>query len=677
MVLDGITQEGFISALEARLNTDYTDEQKELITNFGTGPVFCFASPGTGKTYTAIAGLLNAELFRQIPGDQIYAMSFTNMATGELATRHERACRKLSCSRTVKFSTLHKLCRDILSKNYRKLGMLNLNPVSKMSMAQSYTLVETTCQEWGWDISPKNIRAIIRASESLNSALVFDEDNVRTKMAFKECGVEFDVFDRIRGLLFTYSLLTESINVSDIMLYTLMLMEKYPEVSTEFKAQCKMMLIDEAQDLSLLHLRIISMLTDSPVFIGDMKQQIYAFNGACQEIIEAFFKLFPNAVTTKLTQSFRCKEEIAKFATKIILHNKIGGEDFKGVAPGGIVQLHQSSLNYDRSGYSLEKICEQIRNEFVTNGNKFTRDYLFLFRNNTSAIPIVEELFKQGLPFRVNNYQPAYEVPVIKEMCELLQLCESPYSTDNLGALRYLIPEFRAYYDIKKHPFYEICKKTGCSIFEVNYMFKDAGTGSDAMQLLTSVREALLAGSGVGTLFNMLWHMYDEQWVTPNKWKLEATVEYYTMSVQPLQDKPFAQFVQDEIKKQSIIKESNTHDRGVRCYTMHASKGLEANVVYIMDAESTLIPNVKKLGRMVQKKCEMDAARAVREERALCYVACTRAKDELHIVYNDKPSSMLLGENPYIEYDNFYDMYSVSGDDILAFKGFVRRYVDA
>ena len=137
------------------------------------------------------------------------------------------------------------------------------------------------------------------------------------------------------------------------------------------------------------------------------RSQIYAFNGACQEIVDAFFKLYPNATTTKLTQSFRCKNEIADFATKIILHNNIGGEDFTGNGEGGRVFVRSSDSAVD-SDFSLKGICEKLKEDYVANNNKLSRDFLFLFRNNASAVPIVDELYKQGLPFRVNNYTPAY-----------------------------------------------------------------------------------------------------------------------------------------------------------------------------------------------------------------------------------------------------------------------------
>lgn len=672
MVTSDITQDAFLTAIEAKLDASYTDEQKELIKSFGDQPIFCFADPGTGKTFTAVAGLLNAELFKGIPGENIYALSFTNLATGELSVRHERACQKLGISKYVTFATLHKLCRQILEKNYRKLGMTKFDGGGALTMQKAYSLIEGYCNEQEIAITPNQIRNVVRACNKLNAALIFDEDVVSTKMSFKECNLSFDVFDKLRGILFSYSLLTETISVSDLLLYTVMLLTRFPEVSVDFKSKCKLMLVDEAQDLSLLQLRIISLLTDNPVLIGDMKQQIYGFNGACQEVVQEFHNLYPNCKDLKLTQSFRCRNEIADYATKIILPNKVGGEDYKGIGTGGCVRIMQGLYE---TGADIKGLAEQLHETFIANRNKFPKEYLFLTRNNISILPIVEELFKQGLPFRVNKYTPAYDIPVVKELVELVKLCDNPYSYDSVLALKYLIPEFRGYYSVTQHPYYNICKQTGCSIFEVNYQFSNIPIGSAAMELLVEVREMLHSGATTGEIFNKLWPMYEENWIRYTSWQLEASPDYYINSVNMLTRKTFQQFLQDEIKKVNEIAENERYARGVRCYTMHASKGLEADIVYIIDAEKGLIPNDKKIDKMLKKNCDMDAARAIREERALCYVACTRAREELNIVYTGEPSPMLLGENPYTQFDAVYNYYKVNGDDIKAFENFTERYV--
>lgn len=672
MITTGITQEAFMASLEVKLDTNYTEEQKQFITTFGDKPTFCFADPGTGKTYSAIGGLLNAELFKSIPGNEIYALSFTRLATAELAIRHETACKKLGISRTVNFATLHSLCRTILMKNYRLLGMSKFDSTGQLTMEKSYIIVENSLEEEGISLEPNKIRACIRASNTLNAALIFDQDNVESKMAFKECNVPYEIFDRVRGMLFSYSLLTETISVSDLLLYTLMLMKKHPEVSVNFKSKCKLMLVDEAQDLSLLQLQIVSMLTDCPIFIGDMKQQIYAFNGACQETVQAFERLFPNNTKLQLTRSFRCRNEIADYATKIILPNNIGGENYKGIGAGGTVSVISGLY---QEGADIESISKELKREFTVNSHKFEKDYLFLARNNISLIPVVEELFKQELPFRVNKYTMAFEIPVIKEMVELIQLCAAPMNPANVIALNYLIPEFRGYHTLKKHPFYNILKEYPGDIFEINYQFKDAYTGAKAMSLLMEIQSMLESNAEITDIFNKLWSMYEENWVKYTSWRLEAKPEYYIRSVNSLTHKTYQQFVNDEVMKNNIIQESERYNRGVRCYTMHASKGLEADIVYIIDANEGLIPNISKLNKMIEKGCDMDAARAIREERSLCYVACTRAKEELHIISTDKPAEMLLGNNVYSQYDDVYQYYTNQTDDIKAFECFVERYI--
>lgn len=672
MLTTDITMDAFMSMLEVKLDATYTDEQKRLIQSFGDGPTFCFADPGTGKTFTAIGGLLTAELFKGIPGQNIYALSFTNLATGELAVRHEKACRKLGISRQVNFSTLHALCRAILKENYSKLGMTRFESTGALTMDKAYKLIEGSCQEKDIALNPSQIRATIRACSSLNAALIFDQDVVETKMAYKECKIDYETFEWIRGTLFAYSLLTETISVSDLLLYTVMLLTRHPEISQEFKSKCKLMLVDEAQDLSLLQLRIISLLTDNPILIGDMKQQIYGFNGACQEIVTEFHNLYPNCTDLQLTQSFRCKNEIANYATRLILPNNVGGEDYKGVGEGGSVRILNGLYE---EGANIVGLAETLHEDFISNKNRFTREYLFLVRNNISIIPILEELYKQGLPFRANKYQPAFDIPVIKEIIELLQLCDQPTNYNNILALKYLIPEFRGYYNLQDHPIYEVCRKTGCSIFEVNYQFKNIPVASAAMETLCAVHEMLRAGASMDELITRLRPMYETNWVNDNSWRLEAKPEYYFSCIASLTHKNYTKFIQDELKKLDVIKESERYGRGIRCYTMHASKGLEADVVYIIDADEGLLPNESKLKKMVDKRCDMDAARQIREERSLCYVACTRAREELYIVHNGKPAPLIMGENPYSQFDAIYGYYKASGDDIKAFERFTDKYV--
>lgn len=660
-----ISHSAFITSLEAGLGCVYTNEQRRLIEEFDRSTI-CFASPGTGKTHTAIAGLIDAELYKGIPGDNIYALSFTRMATGELSVRYKKACERLHITPHVTFRTLHSLCAQLLEENPRYFNLPSIRTDKQRPIKEQVRTVEDLCQEWGEKITPKIARDVVRACTDLNSALIFDEDSVKSKMVFKQCRCNYELFTRIRKNLFLLPMYTGIVPVDCIMLYALVLMLRHPEVSAEFKSKCKIMLVDEAQDLSLLHLRVISLLTDNAILIGDMKQQIYAFNGACQEIVDQFYRLYPQASTKELTQSFRCKNEIIDFANRIIAPNKLLGLEATGTGDGGSVDIIPN--------VPLNELAAQFRDDYLSHNHMFTRDTLFLFRNNASAIPIAEALFKEQVPFRVNNYKAATELPVVKEMVEILNLCRNPYNINYVGALGYLIPELNGYGALKDNPFYKLCEKNSCSIFEINYIFKDMGVGSAAMQLLSELSEDIRQGVTVTDLFNKLWPMYESQWLHTRTWMLEYSVNYYINIINDvIRDKTFDKFVADEAAKVSFINENLERNRGIRCYTMHASKGLEADDVYILDADPDILPNLKKLNKMVECHSEMDAAREVRNERSLCFVAVTRAREHVYIVPHVEPAPILMGENIFSRFDEIYTSFGIQSDDINAFNDFARE----
>lgn len=665
MEQQSFSEDAFISLLEVKLGIQHTEEQKMMIKHFDK-PCMCFASPGTGKTATAISGLLNAELYKHIPGENIFALSFTKMATAELCVRHKKAGDKLGLPvQTPTFKTLHSLCAQILSENYRLLGMTHYNTSGSIPLKNGVELVENLAREKGNVITSQTARNVVLACRSLNSSMIFDEDHVVTKKCFKDTHLEYKFFSELRKDLFDYSVYSETIPVDDIMLYTLELMTQHPEVSEEFKKKCKVLLVDEAQDLSLLHLRVISLMTDCPILIGDMKQQIYAFNGACQDIVDQFYRLFPNAGKLYLNQSFRCHNEIIDFANKIIIPNGFGNDNVKGVGEGGSVHLI--------ADLSLEELATKYEEDYYkTNNHMFSRNTMFLFRNNASAIPIAEVLFRHKVPVRVNKYQPATELPVIKEMVEMLNLCRNPYNLNYVGALAYLIPELRTYKNVQDSPFYVMLKKNPVSVFEVNYIFKDMGMGSSAMLLLSDLSEKIRQGATVQTLFNDMWKMYYDRWVHPREWMMEYKPPYYINLVKDLvKSKTFDKFIRDEADKKAFIEECVAKNRGIRCYTMHAAKGLEADDIYILDANEGLIPNLSKLEELTKANCNMDAAREIRNERSLCYVAVTRAKDNVYIVHSGVPASMFLGTDNFDSFDKLYNEYRMRSDDITAFNEFV------
>ena len=653
----------FTNKLQVRLGINYTDEQIELMKDF-TKSRISFSSPGTGKTRTAIGGLITAECFHGIPGDQIYALSFTNAATGEIRHRHKETCDKLHIVQRVNFSTLHSICTNIIKANYHLLGMDSISISSNYDTSTLIDLLLGTAAEWDVSITPWQARNIIMACRELNSALVFDKTHVCHKKCFMDCKMQYELFTRFRKLLYDFNKLMEKIQVSDILLYTLEILLKYPDIGKEFKKKCKVMLVDEFQDLSLLQLRIISLLADNVIAIGDIKQQIYAFNGACQEIVAQYYKYYPDAVRVDLTRSFRCQDKIADYATSLILANSVGGEDFKGTGPGGTVEF--------KTAYDFANIAQDVADELAQNHNNFVKNKLFLYRNNYSSVPIVEAFYNSKVPMRVDKYTLANEIPVVCDMCEVVILAQNPGRSSYALILNKLIPEFQVYKK-DKNPLMKIMEKTGKNVFEINYKFKDPATGGRVMEMIMQVREMDMQGACVRDIFKIIWDVFNDTYLKDHGYMYEMEPTYYTRLVAPLiATKTFSKFISDEQKKKEVIEDSNKRAFGVRCCTFHGAKGLEADEVYIIDANASIVPNKGQLAKLIKAGCDVDVAREIRNERSLVYVACTRAKEKLVIYHNEgELSSLFTPVNEYSSYDAIYAEYRDDYSDAEVFREFV------
>lgn len=657
--------DSFINEMAGRLGLVYTDEQIEFIRSFDK-TMFCFASPGTGKTMSSIGGLLTAELMYKVPGNKIYAMSFTNMATAELAGRHLRACRKLGIRDTINFITLHKMCTAILKENFAKLGMTSITFTDDLPMQR---WVEVICKHI--EIPEVKVPRIVRAIHKLNSSLVFNQLDIEESYAFKECDVSYEVFEQIRGYMMLYGIVIQQVPVSDILLTTLLLLTREPSICEEFREKCELMLVDEAQDLSLLQLKIISMLAKRVILIGDMKQQIYAFNGACAEIVDNFFKFYPDAIKLQLSQSFRCKNEIADYATEIIQGNDIF-DAFHGTTSGGNITISNQ--------FDMDAIVSSIKQDYEEHDRRYSKDILFLFRNNASAIPIAERLYAERLPFRVNNYKKIYELPVIKDLVALCQLAQYPDVASNVGALQLLIPELRQYRAVEECPLYKIMRKTGQSVFEINYQFQDSAEATDAFNMLYTLGQRLKEGCSLKDAFNIAWSLYNDKYLKHKAFLLEYPPEYYIKLVEGIMhNKTLATLIQREDEKVAFIKQCNDIQYGIRCYTMHAAKGLEADDVYILNADEGLVPNMSQLEKVIKKGCDYEAAKALRNERALVYVAVTRAKTNLTIQYSKELSAMFKpGEvnEVYSRLDAQYKLYKTESIDVENFVRFCEVYIN-
>lgn len=652
-----------IRTMQVRTGMDYTEEQMVLMANFNEN-IVSFADPGVGKTATTVAGITLLNLYHRVPAEQITAMSFTKQATSELKVRYSDSCKKLGIRNNINFRTLDSMCFQVIQTHFEVLGMDKVNTKTTIEYARVIDYLLETAEESNIPLSPNKVRSVYRAIQTLNSGLIFDREHVESKLAFQKTGLTYEEFTQLRSGLYTLYKALDQVPRGDISLYTLEILTRSPEISAQMKEQNKIMVVDEFQDMSLLKLRLLSLLCQKLVVVGDMKQQIFGFNGASSKIIDQYKEAFKDHYQLFLTQSFRCDHTVVDYSKTLIAHNKMHEENFKGVEREGSVHIHEGR-------FDVNAFAAKLAEEYKANNYIFPERIMFLYRNNQSCIPIIEALYKHQVPVIANKYTPAHQIPVIKDLCALVELAKDPHILANLAILNTIVPEFRSYESIEENPLYKIMRQENCTFFETNYNFRDGYGGELLMRCLSDAREAFAKGAKTSEIFNHVYKVYNKMYLESRSYYLEQEPEFYISLVADLvKEKGYTQFKNEEMRKVTYLEEWAARNEGIRCYTFHASKGTEADRVVILDANEGIIPNTSRLQEVIDAGADIDAAREIRNERSLVFVAVTRAKRTLEIYYTGQLSSLFTGENMYPGLDAVYENNKDTYHDIEDFEIF-------
>lgn len=651
-----------LNIIAAYIGQPLTEEQMEFAADF-TQDTISFSNPGTGKTHTLVAGLIMAQKNHDVPGNKINCMSFTNAAVGEIAGRYERLCKSCGVSPTVKFNTFHSLSLQIMADAYPDIATQK----SKKAFKQDVEDLAHYMRELGYDVSEDDfsyVRKVLNAINSLNSALIFHPANVSTKYNFVELGMELEHFQSLRQSMFVRGLVTKTINVGDIPLYCLYALMKKKDMIAKWKGKYKIMAVDEFQDLSLLHLRILSYISDVLIVMGDMKQQIYGFNGACPQIVAEYRKMHPNARVCNLTKSFRCGQTIADFATNVIKPNDPDTASFGGHERGSSVTIvRRKDLNW-------KEIVANIAADKKVNGFGGMRDIMFLYRNNASAIPVIEELYKNKIPYRCSKFAKVMDIPIFTTLSKLCNAAWQPYNTDFCSTALSLFPEFRKLpYGQEPAPVLAM-RASGKGLFDINYKYREQSS-IDILTAMSAAAKDIAENKSAGVVYMKLMGVYDKYLYKLEWWTVDHDKDFYFNLVAPIcNSKPYPIMHAEEYDKENENNKAIKANFGIRCYTMHSAKGLEADDVYILDCDEGTFPNSKVMSNKLKANCIEDVALDIRSERNLLYVAITRAKYNTIISYSGAEVTKLIGnpdDHEYTQYDSAYNSGEREFDDAAEF----------
>ena len=557
----------------------------------------------------------------------IIAITFTNKAAGELKERLERMLG--AAARDVWASTFHSACVRILRRDIEKLGFPSSFTIYDTD--DSIRVMKDCLKAEGIDdkqFPPRSVLGIIsQAKDKLQLAADFQ----------RESGKSGDFrMQKIARLYTAYEKrLWEAgaLDFDDIILHTVRLLQQDEEVRTYYQKKFRYVLIDEYQDTNHLQYLLSSLLAggrENICVVGDDDQSIYRFRGATIENILSFEQQYKGCRTIRLEQNYRSTKSILAAANAVIRHNegRKGKELWTAGAQGEKVSLYTAMNENDEAQFVANTILSDFRA-----GQRWNA-HAILYRMNAQSNQLEVAFKRNGIPYRVIGGTRFFDRAEVKDM--LAYLCVISNHQDDLRLSRIINNPPRGIGSTTVERARAIAAEEGLSLWEViadPAPYPELQKAAAKLGQFTAMLEALTALSRTMDLPAF----YDEVVArsgyeamltakndVENRTRLENVRELSTSIqgyIENAEGQPTLAGFLDEIALYTDLDNHDPNEDAVVMMTMHAAKGLEFPVVFVVGMEEGIFPGIRSIGDPEEME----------EERRLCYVALTRAKERLYL----------------------------------------------
>lgn len=588
------------------------DKQKEAVL-YNEGPLLIIAGAGAGKTKTLttkIAYLIEEGFAYPY---NVLAITFTNKAAKEMKDRLYGLIGDLA--KKVQVSTFHSFGLKLLRENYEKLGY-EANFVI-MDSDDSLTVVKKIVKDLGYDPKIYNPRAIRNKISSCKNEMMTPEMYERYAVSDYE-KVMHKVYEKYEEKLKK----NNSVDFDDLLLLPIKLFKENPSVLQKYQELYQYILIDEYQDTNeaqYILSKLISAKSRKITCVGDDSQSIYSFRGANYKNILNFEKDYKDAKTILLEENYRSTSTILDAANQVIKNNTQRKDKnlWTSRGKGEKIKYYRAYNERDEAQYVIRKIKE-LRNKDVE-----YKDIAVLYRTNAQSRVLEEEMLKENMPYRVIGSFYFYSRKEIKDLIAYLRLIHN--SKDNVSLLRVINTPKRG---IGLKTIENLTMKAdeiGTSIYEAISSGKELEFKKTIEQLkslseeltLTELIDKVLDASG------MRQELEGEK-TLESEVRLENLEEFKSIT-KSFEEREGLVSLEDfllEISLISDVEEYKDDPNRVSLMTVHSVKGLEFNHVFVVGMEEGIFPHMNSL----METSELE------EERRLCYVAITRAKDDLHLI---------------------------------------------
>ena len=599
------------------------DKQYEAVVNT-EGPCLVIAGAGSGKTKVLTHKIAYLIGEKQVKPWNILAITFTNKATNEMKERIGNLVGDVAAD--IWMGTFHSICVRILRRFIDRIGFDSSFIIFDTS--DQRTLVKACIKSIGLDDKMFTDRSVLsEISNAKNEMLEPDQYTVRANGDFRKEKIAL-VYEMYQKRLKE----NNAIDFDDIINYTIKILMENPDILEYYSDKFHYVLVDEYQDTNKAQFTLVTMLASKNgniTVVGDNDQGIYSFRGADISNILNFERDFPGTKIIKLEQNYRCTGNILKAANAVIKNNEVTykKELWTENEVGNLPAVYSAKNEYDEGTYIAQQIEHLRREEYY----KYS-DFAILYRMNTQSRAIEEILRRESIPYKIIGGLKFYERKEIKDIISYLRLIQNP--SDNLSLKRIINEPKRGIGKTSLDKIEELSINSGVPMYEIiknaeqyglNRVFLSSREFVNAIEELRAKKDDIKISDLIKETLKKSGYtqaLENENTIEAEN-RIENLDEFLTVAIEfedESADNKLSDFLEG-ITLSSDIDNMEEAEETVTLMTLHSAKGLEFPVVFLVGMEEGIFPGYKSIGE----------PKELEEERRLCYVGITRAKEHLFL----------------------------------------------
>lgn len=608
---------------ERKFPQKLNEQQKEAVQSV-EGPVLLLAVPGSGKTTVLVTRLGYMIYAKGIAPEKILTVTYTVAATEDMAARFASLFGTDMADRLT-FKTINGICAGIIHTYGRKTGrtpfaLLNDEKVIADTLAKIYQKTERT---YATESDLQTVRTLITYIK--NSMLTETEIRELDKTADMKISAiykEYNTWLREQKLM----------DYDDQMVYAYTMLQRFPELLRLYQDKFPYLCVDEAQDTSKIQHAIIALLaskTENLFMVGDEDQSIYGFRAAYPEALLSFEKNHPGAKVLLMEENFRSGAGIVKAADTFIQKNTLRHKKHMRATKDGEEVVKEIAVKTRDDQY---RYLAAVAEKCAAAGASHT--VAVLYRDHECALPLIDLLERKEIPYRMRNAEISFFTHrTVLDVLNIMKLAMHPKDAETFLQVYYKINTY-----IRKEDALQIARISETQDISVwNAAVRYHGLSDYTMSSVQNTRmhmQQLLTERGDKAVKRILYYMGYQEYL--ERCGLKAD-KIEILRILGSREDSMAGLLQRLRELQDILTRKETdYSCNFILSTIHASKGLEYDTVYLMDVTDGILP-----AQMLKnpEKASREERETYEEERRLFYVGATRAKSELYVFTTGKPHS--------------------------------------